>query len=335
MFNKKKKQLPELYTEEEFNAIEAHIAANFGEYENVFHELVSPDIHVDIYVVEPTPERNYYTLVTMGMGAHSMNVPKELRDRKIDRAELLITLPPDWELQNPDEKWYWPLRWLKILARLPGEHDTWLGYGHTVPNDEPFAENTELCCAYITMPYHFGQESTVCRLPNGDEVNFYQVLPIYEEEMELKIEIDGDALENLFPEDFDMVVDINRKSVVSKKDWFKKRADMKELFRWDEPEACFVTDRIMVDGCKVGYMYRDEPDDDRDSGWRFTAGDESEEYLEDPANSGIYALNTAANYDPDIIPFLTAPYGTAFMRDEDGVFQEEEFEPDDDDDEDE
>jgi len=75
-------------------------------------------------------------------------------------------------------------------------------------------------------------------------------------------------------------------------------------------------------------MYREEPDNDFDSGWRFTAGDESDEYMDDPGNSGIYALNTIANYDPEIIPFLNAPYSSAFARDKDGVFQEEEFEPD-------
>ena len=325
---KKKKQLPELYTEEELDAVESHIAARFGDFDNVFHELVSPDIHVDICMIEPTPERNFHTLVTMGMGAHRMNVPKELRDKKLDRAELLIALPPDWKVQDSDEKWYWPIRCLKILARLPGENDTWLGYGHTMNNLEPFAENTELCGVLITLPYFFGTEAATCVLPDGDEINFYQVLPIYENEMNFKIENDAEALEDLFPGDFDMVVDINRKSVVRGKNWYIKAADMKNMLKWDGPEGCFATDRILVDGCKVGYMYREEPDNDFDSGWRFTAGDESDEYMDDPGNSGIYALNTIANYDPEIIPFLNAPYSSAFARDKDGVFQEEEFEPD-------
>ena len=59
---------PEVYTEEEMSAIEEHIKNTFGEFEHVFHELVSPDIHVDICMVPPSKERSYYTLVTMGMG---------------------------------------------------------------------------------------------------------------------------------------------------------------------------------------------------------------------------------------------------------------------------
>jgi len=212
MFRKKK--FPKLYSEKEVEAIESHISSHFGKFDNVLHEIVSPDIHVDICVINPTPEHNYYTLVTMGMGAHQMNVPKELRKMGLERAEVLICLPPDWDIQNDDEKWYWPLRWLKVLARLPIGHDTWLGYGHTVPNGAAFAENTELSGVMLSVPYYFGQESSICTLPNGDKVNFYQIIALYEDEMNFKIANSAEALEDLFPEDFDMVLDVARKSVV-------------------------------------------------------------------------------------------------------------------------
>lgn len=58
---------------EEMDALEAHIDKYFGKSKNVFHEIASPDIHVDIYIIEPTRKRNYYTLITSGMGAHRMN----------------------------------------------------------------------------------------------------------------------------------------------------------------------------------------------------------------------------------------------------------------------
>ena len=70
----------------------------------------------------------------------------------------------------------------------------------------------------------------------------------------------------------------------------------------------------IVDGAKVGYMYREQPDKSLDSGWRFFAGDESQEYADNPDNFGIYKLNTVCNYDQTIIPFLDAPYGSAFGR---------------------
>lgn len=211
---KGKSSFPELYAEEEQRILEEHIGKYYGNFPNVLHEIVSPDIHVDIFIVEPTTERNYYTLVTAGMGAHRMNVPKELRKKKLDRAELLISLPPDWDIQNPDEQWYWPIRWLKVLARLPGEQDTWLGYGHTIPTGGTFADNTELCCMLLTMPYPFDAKAAVCRMPDGDEINFYQLLPLYENEMNYKLNNGAEALEKLFPKDFNMVLDIRRDNVL-------------------------------------------------------------------------------------------------------------------------
>ena len=191
--------VPEVYTEEEMEAVEGHIDQYFGNVENVFHELVSPDIHVDICVVPPSEERDYYTLVTMGMGAHRMNVPEELAEYKLERAELAIALPADWKLDQEsmkDEKWYWPIRLLKSLARLPIDCDSWLGHGHTVENREPFADNTKLCTATLIGPQDTEDGSEVCTLPGGEEVNFYQVIPLYEDELDYKLEHDVDALLN-------------------------------------------------------------------------------------------------------------------------------------------
>ncbi len=188
---------PEVYTEEEMEAVEGHIQQYFGKFENVFHELSSPDIHVDICVVPPSEERDYYTLVTMGIGAHRMNVPKELAEYKLERAELAIALPGNWKLKREElknERWYWPIRLLKTLARLPIASDTWLGFGHTMDNEEDFAKGTKLCAAILTGPQDTEDGSEVCILPSGEEVNFYQVIPLYREELEYKMEHDADAL---------------------------------------------------------------------------------------------------------------------------------------------
>ena len=188
---------PEVYSEEEIEVIEGHIQQYFGNFETVFHELSSPDIHVDICVVPPSEEHDYYTLVTMGMGAHRMNVPEELAEYKLERAELAIALPKDWKLKQEDmkdERWYWPIRLLKSLARLPIASDTWLGWGHTMDNQEPFAPDTELCAAILTGPQGTEDGSEFCTLPGGEEINFYQVIPLYRDELEYKLAHDADAL---------------------------------------------------------------------------------------------------------------------------------------------
>jgi hypothetical protein len=89
--------------------------------------------------------------------------------------------------------------------------------------------------------------------------------------------------------------------------------------------GCFASDRITVDGSAVGYMYREQPDFEVDSGWRFFAGDESLAYVDICDNFAIYDVNTICNYDPAIIPYLDAPIGSTFGRvvDTDKFVQEE------------
>lgn len=92
--------------------------------------------------------------------------------------------------------------------------------------------------------------------------------------------------------------------------------------------GCIATDKIMVDGERVRFMYRQEPDNDVDSGWRFMAGSESDAYMDDPRNHGAYDVNTVANYDPDIVAFLDSPIGSAFERADGEEFIEvHDFEP--------
>ena len=111
-----------------------------------------------------------------------------------------------------------------------------------------------------------------------------------------------------------------------------KAEDVKHLLPdWEGADGCIATNRITVEGYKVGYCYREEPDGGWDSGWRFTTGDESEAYMDDPNNAGIYKLNTICNDDPDIIPLLHTPAPCAFERDENGVFQQiKDWKPDED-----
>ena len=86
----------ELYTEAELAAVQAHIKRYFGDFQQSIKEYESPDICLEIAIIPPRPEHNYYTLATIGMGAHRMNVPED--EPELERAELLINLPPDWLL---------------------------------------------------------------------------------------------------------------------------------------------------------------------------------------------------------------------------------------------
>lgn len=184
----------ELYDEEDLDLLDQYIEEHFGEYTQVFHEMVSLDIHLDVCIIPPGEDRNFYTLVTMGMGAHIMDVPENLSQMELERAELMICLPEDWDLESHEEKWYWPIRLLKTLARIPIKENSWLAWGHTIDYDEPFDVSTGLCGAVLIDPVEFGDIQEECILSDGSEVNFYQVIPLYREELNFKQEAGAENL---------------------------------------------------------------------------------------------------------------------------------------------
>lgn len=209
----------EMYEEEELDAIEEHIEEYFGDFPTIFHEIVSPDIHCDIYIVPPTENRDYYTLITVGMGAHIMELPEGLDADEHGRAELMICLPKDWKIGDNSEKWFWPISLLKNLARLPINCDTWLGWGHSVDNREPFAENTRFCGSLLIYPEDVESGADSCLLPNGDSVNFFELVPLYREEMQFKIDNDTHALLERM-NGISHILDINRENCC---EGYKKR----------------------------------------------------------------------------------------------------------------
>ena len=95
------------------------------------------------------------------------------------------------------------------------------------------------------------------------------------------------------------------------KKFFIPANNIKDLLTdWNEAGGCFASDRITVDGLPVGYMYREIPDGESpfgeyDSGWRFFAGDEDDEYANNPENLDIYSLNTICNYSQILYRFFT------------------------------
>jgi hypothetical protein len=92
---------------------------------------------------------------------------------------------------------------------------------------------------------------------------------------------------------------------------------------------CLVSNMITVDGMKIGFMYREKVTEKDDSGWRFLSGTETQEYIDDPATSKIMEVNTVANYDRAIIPYLKTKYGVSLERvegkDEFVIYEEDQI----------
>ncbi len=77
---------------------------------------------------------------------------------------------------------------------------------------------------------------------------------------------------------------------------------------------CIVSNQILLDGQPVDYMYREASNRENDSGWRFLAGDESTDYLDDAENVRVVSLGALLREDDSVLDLLDAPVGSAFER---------------------
>ena len=168
-----------------------HVTKYIGEVATVYHELVSTYVHIDVYWVKPTDEHPFHTLVTSGMSDLPMNTSESARERS--RVELCLSLPRQWPVEqalNHEEMEgdpYWPVWWLKFLARFPHQYNSWLGQGHTIPDgSQPFVSYSRFCSFMLFPPMLFDEGFRQLKT-NDYTIYFYNLIPLYPEELDLKL----------------------------------------------------------------------------------------------------------------------------------------------------
>jgi tetratricopeptide (TPR) repeat protein len=173
------------------SALDNHID-QFFDFDDVvvWKDKRNDELRVDIYHIKPSESRDFHILITSGMSRLPMNVPSNANDFKY--GELLAILPAEWDLTQEGLKNsnnYWPVLWLKNLARIPQQYNSWLCYGHSIPNGDPSKPiaDTEFQGVVImdstTLPEDFLEVKV-----GADTLYLYTVIPVYAEEMQYKIE---------------------------------------------------------------------------------------------------------------------------------------------------
>lgn len=344
-----------IYEGDELKTLLDFIAENFGNNMEVFPftENDKANHSAEVIIVPPHDGRDFYALVTVGMGSYRGTEVVDESHKITHRTEICAFLPGELKPEEIIKKYQWTARIMCQFSDMIQVEKSWLGPGHTISYGadlEPGLILNGVIFDMLDMDDLFPEDEdavhSTCILPDGERVEFIQLFPIYEEEMLYKIDRGADSLfrklRSYYYKDFFAldeersnnepsiltgidVIHLGRKNVCENKAG-KHRAlmhsSLEQLLSWDGPDGCFATDRITVDGCKVGYMYREKPHPDYpDSGWRFLAGDESKEYMSDLSNMDIFSLNTICNYDIDIIEYLDSPTGSAFYRDKNGEFR--------------
>ena len=183
-----KKHLPnlELYTQVQLKAVKEHIEQCFGPIYLQVEDSQTDHIKCDIDIIKPSKNQEgaCQYLVTKGMGAHKMPVPDEFKALNLDRAELYLALASDWNLEAEEEQDNWPITLLSVLSRLPFVYDSWMAQGHIIsfPQDEDYAPGTNYAGAILLN--HAQDSSYGLELDNLGHINFYQVVLLYQEEID-------------------------------------------------------------------------------------------------------------------------------------------------------
>jgi hypothetical protein len=179
-------------------AVTAHMTACFGAPTQVWHELASDLVHIDVHLIPPSEEHPSITLFTTGMSDLPMTLAPAATGAPV-HAELMVHLPASWQLGEDalhDASRYWPVRWLMTLARLPHRYTTWLGWGHTIPNGDPampLAPGVPFTGFIIAPPTSLTEADAVVAAP-GRSIALYAIYPLHPDELTLKLERGADAL---------------------------------------------------------------------------------------------------------------------------------------------
>lgn len=194
----------------ELQTVEDHIIEHFGSISRTIPVKESENLNLRIYVIEPTKEKDFYTIVTCGMGAYKMELPDDFKDTDIDRIELLMYLSPAWNmdlaLSKPTglitggtvtpifgsmyDEWNYPVKILKNLAQAPVNNDSYFIMGNIMDDEEPLSPSTNDTGGILISPAYISEEGCVCTLPDGEKVRFLQIMPIQTYEIDRAADLD-------------------------------------------------------------------------------------------------------------------------------------------------
>lgn len=86
-------------------------------------------------------------------------------------------------------------------------------------------------------------------------------------------------------------------------------------------DRCIATKTVTESRQAVGFLYREDPVFEHDSGWRFFSGDETDEYTDNPDNFVVCSVSEITTSNPNITALLTQPAGSAWELNDNGEFQ--------------
>lgn len=159
----------------------------------------------------PQKKKDYYTLVTVGMGSRKMLSPGP----ETDCIELVMYLSKDFDFNS--EKGKYLVSKLVDFTKYPFRNDTWLGNGHTIRtpdiNFNYFPFKSILLTEAKTVG---GRRNASVYLPICDNtIKFYYVIPVLDDEYDYILNNGHKAFLKKLDKNTKCFADLKRNSVLN------------------------------------------------------------------------------------------------------------------------
>lgn len=213
--NGKNEAPPAVYSTDERRALEEYIQSALGPIERVYFDAAPELAQVDVVLCSMGRDCALSALCTVGVGARRMAVGQEEAEHNKAFAELMILLPPGWDLSCDS----WPIDLLKATARHAYQSGTAIeiasAYHGALPPESGFY-------AVLATPGATQNEAPTCvLLPSGKMVNLITLLPILEEEWRyMQARGSSFALFRRLTDHDALVFTPGRESCVDEDNWF-------------------------------------------------------------------------------------------------------------------
>jgi hypothetical protein len=144
-------------------------------------EIISASVPMSVYIFPPVKRKRKTTVfVTSGLSDFMLETPEDKAEYAF--AEYFIELPDNWDLSNEalnQDKFFWPIRWLKMIGRYPHENDIFYGEKYKIDNSILQLSSPE--CKYLTASVERTHKLNFITPQDGKFVIFYQITPNIQE----------------------------------------------------------------------------------------------------------------------------------------------------------
>ena len=156
----------------DFEVVSTHIKQHFGE-----GKRLCTLFGVEVIHIPPTDEHPYNKLISCGLGAKLLNVPKGFDKKQNAHLELCLFLPKDYQFTQDKDK-DWPVYLLLQMIRHVIGSLNFIGFGYYIKEEPSLAPSTVYNGVMLTALGTYDGESQQVSLADGSMVRFYQLVPL-------------------------------------------------------------------------------------------------------------------------------------------------------------